>query len=231
MNQANKPGFLSRKLNSNKRFSSFQQINSAFSVFSLGAHPDAQCTYVFADITAHQVAGGSLWVPIITQSGPKVQALIIVSSRDSKIKDLAPIALLCASTDPRCSGLLTVDFRETERVCVSQCVCERATRSAVCSGQEHHSSLSNVHVAFAKASLNDDVCAALPDHAHTLHTLLAQRGTLSRTHTHAHRHTINDSDLSGDHEKLFEETIKSASFFVLSFCFVFFSPSRQKQSH
>lgn len=101
----------------------FQQINSAFSFFSLGAHPDAQCTYVFADITAHQVAGGSLWVPIITQSGPKVQALIIVSSRDSKIKDLAPIALLCASTDPRCSDLLTVDFRETERVCVCERVC------------------------------------------------------------------------------------------------------------
>lgn len=167
--QTNLDSHQEKNLNSKKRFSFFLQINSAF--FSLGAHPDAQCTYVFADITAHKVAGGSLWVPIITQSGPKVQALIIVSSRDSKIKDLAPIALLCASTDPRCSGLLTVDFRETERVCVSECVCERATHSAVCSGQEHHSSLSNVHVAFAKASLNDDACAALPDHAHTVCTL------------------------------------------------------------
>lgn len=38
--------------------------------------------------------------PIITQSGPKVQALIIVSSRDRKIKDLAPIALLSAWLAP-----------------------------------------------------------------------------------------------------------------------------------
>lgn len=60
--------------------------------------------------------------PIITQSGPKVQALIIVSSRDRKIKDLAPIALLSAwlaPVDPRCTSLLTVDFSGREASCSS----------------------------------------------------------------------------------------------------------------
>lgn len=91
--------------------------------------------------------------PIITPSGPKVQALIIVSSHDRKIKDLAPIALLSASLapmDPRCSSLLTVDFRKREG--------ER--HAAVSTSREHHSSLSSVHVPFAKPSLNDDVCCS-----------------------------------------------------------------------
>lgn len=113
---------------------------------------------------------------------------------------------------------------------MGECVCERATRVAVCSGQEHHSSLSNVHVAFAKASLNDDVCAALPDHTHTHCTHSRLREAHAHTHPHIRAHTVTDSDLSGDHENLFAETIKSASFFVLSFLF-FFSISRQKQSH
>lgn len=85
--------------------------------------------------------------PIITQSGPKVQALIIVSSPDRKIKDLAPTALLSASlasVDPRCFSSLTADFRKTE-----------VSRSL-----HHHSSLSSVHVPSAKPSLNDDVCGS-----------------------------------------------------------------------
>ncbi len=56
--------------------------------------------------------------PIITQSAPKVQTLIILPSHDRKIKDLAPIALLSvllAPMDPRCANLLTVDFKKAER--------------------------------------------------------------------------------------------------------------------
>lgn len=55
---------------------------------------------------------------IITQSDPKVQALIIISCHDSKIKDFAPIALLFAlvvSIDPRCSSVLTDFIRQKER--------------------------------------------------------------------------------------------------------------------
>lgn len=38
--------------------------------------------------------------PIITQSGPKVQALIIISSHDRKIKHLAPKPLFSVSLAP-----------------------------------------------------------------------------------------------------------------------------------
>lgn len=56
--------------------------------------------------------------PIITQSGPKLQALIILSSHDRKIKDLAPIPLRSVSLTPThqvSTSLLTEDFRKAER--------------------------------------------------------------------------------------------------------------------
>lgn len=86
--------------------------------------------------------------PIITQSGPKVRALIIISSHDRKIKELAPAPLLSAAARPDAPGycsLLTEDFRKTLRG-------EREPG--------YPSSVSGARVLFAKPSLNYDVSCA-----------------------------------------------------------------------